>query len=521
MRKRPKLVVIGPLVIGLILVISFGIVLLLGSRIGNQMIDRTVEKGGQAIIATTARSLFNDLYHLDVFSVENALKTLVVDETIVYAGVRDNSGQTLTKAETGWEPELKQLSEVASRALFQRETVAREIGNRYLAVAGPITAGSEEVGTLEIVFDRGLQQTFLTAMLRYLLAVLGVVFGASVIIGIVLTRYATKPLSSLSSVAEAIGLGNLDISVPVRGAQETAALGTAVDRMRMELKGLYIGLEQQVAERTHELTIANKELSRATEAAIEASVAKSQILSTVTHELKTPLTSIVGYADRMLLRRDTVGSLNERQERYLGNIQEDAYRLKSLIDDLLDISRIEAGSLELQLTGLDAQQEIEQAIKSLRGQFAGKQIQTQCNIPTNIVLVRADHLRLSQIIINLLTNAYKYSPEGAIVTITAEQGGELVQIDVSDTGIGMSDADQARLFTKFFRADNTPTRRESGTGLGLFITRHLVEAHGGSIWVESQEGKGSTFSFTLPSVAADAARNGNLVPAVKPAQVAM
>jgi len=243
-------------------------------------------------------------------------------------------------------------------------------------------------------------------------------------------------------------------------------------------------VERLVAQRTQELR--------------EESLAKSQILSTVTHELKTPLTSIVGYADRMLLRRDTVGPLNERQERYMENVQEEAHRLKALIDDLLDTSRIEAGTLELNLKELEVQWEIDHAVNSLRDQFASKGIETQRNIPADIVPVMADHLRLSQIIINLLTNAYKYSAEGAKVTITVQQRGESVQIDVSDTGMGMSNADQARLFTKFFRADNTPTRKESGTGLGLFIARHLIEAQGGKIWVESQEGKGSTFSFTVP-----------------------
>ena len=101
-------------------------------------------------------------------------------------------------------------------------------------------------------------------------------------------------------------------------------------------------------------------------------------------------------------------------------------------------------------------------------------------------------------IANLLSNACKYSPEGATATITAKEGPGLIQIDISDTGIGISDADQSKLFTKFFRADNSSTREESGTGLGLFITRHLIEAHGGKIWVESEEGKGTIFSFTLP-----------------------
>lgn len=228
------------------------------------------------------------------------------------------------------------------------------------------------------------------------------------------------------------------------------------------------------------------------------SMAKSQILSTVTHELKTPLTSIVGYTDRMLLRREAVGPLNDRQERYLASVQGEAYRLKTLIDDLLDISRMEANSLELKCEELAVQPEIDHAIHSVKDQFAEKQIHAKCKIPPGLGPIKADQLRLSQVIINLLTNAYKYSSQGAKVTVTAEELDGAVQIGVSDTGMGISKADQVQLFTKFFRADNTLTRRESGSGLGLFITRLLVEAQGGEIWVESEEGKGSTFSFTVP-----------------------
>ena len=162
-------------------------------------------------------------------------------------------------------------------------------------------------------------------------------------------------------------------------------------------------VERLVAEQTQELR--------------EESWAKSQILSTVTHELKTPLTSIVGYTDRLLRRRDTVGPLNERQERYLENIQGEAHRLKTLIDDLLDISRMEAGSLELSIKELDILPEVENAINSVRDQFASKNIETQVNIPSDTVPVKGDRFRLSQIIINLLTNAYKYSAEGTKVTI--------------------------------------------------------------------------------------------------------
>ena len=168
MHKRPRLVFAGPLVIGVILAVMFGIVLLVASITGNKLIQRTVEKSGQTIITTTSRALFNNLYHLDVNSASIALKTLVVDESIVYAGVRDASGLMLSEEiGAGWEPEHNPLVVLASRALSQREIVTQEIGKKYLVLAGPIAAGSEQIGTLEIVFDRGFQQTFLASMLRY------------------------------------------------------------------------------------------------------------------------------------------------------------------------------------------------------------------------------------------------------------------------------------------------------------------------------------------------------------------
>jgi Amt family ammonium transporter len=229
-----------------------------------------------------------------------------------------------------------------------------------------------------------------------------------------------------------------------------------------------------------------------------ASLAKTQILSTATHELKTPLTSIVGYVDRILLRQDRVGRLNEKQQHYLEIVQKNAHRLKALVDDLLDVSRIEAGSLELALLDLDVRHEIIDAIQLMQNQINEKGIGLELNIPANLGRIKADRLRFCQVISNLISNACKYSPAGATVTVTAREANGLIQIDVADTGIGISKEDQARLFSKFFRADNTSTRAVSGTGLGLYITKHLIEAHGGNIWAESQLGKGTAFHFTWP-----------------------
>ena len=206
----------------------------------------------------------------------------------------------------------------------------------------------------------------------------------------------------------------------------------------------------------------------------------------------------MGYVDRMLLQQGTVGPLTDRQQSYLKTVQDSSRRLSSLIDDLLDISRIESGILVLNLKEVDVSQVMDDALKAIEDQINEKQIHVALNIQPNPPKVRADRLRFSQIVSNLLSNACKYSPAGSITTITVAVKVGAVQIDISDTGIGILEGDRSRLFSKFFRADNSSTREVSGTGLGLFIAKHLVEAQGGQITVESEEGEGSTFSFTLP-----------------------
>ncbi len=228
----------------------------------------------------------------------------------------------------------------------------------------------------------------------------------------------------------------------------------------------------------------------------EESLAKTQILSTVSHELKTPLTSIFAYVELLTQPRDAM-ALSESQQRYVERIQKNARRLKIVIDDLLDVSRIEAGNLELSFENLEVLPEIEEVIQSLQFHINEKRTTVVLSTSSTPSYVKADRFRFSQVMTNLLSNACKYSPVEAIVTITVKELAGRTQIDVSDTGMGISDANQSQLFSKFFRADNSWTREISGAGLGLFITKHLIENQGGEIWVESEEGKGSTFSFTL------------------------
>ena len=267
-----------------------------------------------------------------------------------------------------------------------------------------------------------------------------------------------------------------------------------VERKNRELEQVSIMVENQLIEykrAADEVESKNGELE-------QASIAKSQILSTVSHELKTPLTSILSQVQIMLRQQDRVGALSERQQTYLEGIQGDSHRLRVLIDDLLDISRIESDTLRLTPMELDVRLGIEEVLQSLETQINEKETNVILAISPDLARVKSDKVRFSQIVTNLLTNACKYSPVGGTTTITARENEEFIQIDISDTGIGMSQTDQSRLFSKFFRVDNSTTRRVFGTGIGLFISRSLVEAHGGKIWVKSEEGNGSTFSFTLP-----------------------
>lgn len=247
---------------------------------------------------------------------------------------------------------------------------------------------------------------------------------------------------------------------------------------------------------------------------VEADRAKSDFVSTVSHELRTPMTSIKGYADLMLL--GAAGAMNESQKRFLSIIKANADRLSVLVNDLLDISRIEGGRVELDIKPQPLKELLDYVANSLRAKVEEKGLKLIVNLPPTLPQVMADRDRAIQVLTNLVSNAYQYTRPGGNITVTASQAESVVQVDVIDTGIGIAPENQAKVFDRFFRADDPDVQEFSGTGLGLAIVKNLVEMHHGHIWLESELGKGTIFSFTLP-VAHEAPTEGEDKPSLTPA----
>lgn len=233
-------------------------------------------------------------------------------------------------------------------------------------------------------------------------------------------------------------------------------------------------------------------------AEVEAERAKTEFVSTVSHELRTPMTSIKGYADLLLM--GAAGRLTEQQQDFLAIIKSNTDRLTMLVNDLLDLSRIESGRLAIAPVEMRLGMVINQVARAMAARAAEKRLALQVDVPPDLPSVIADPDRVIQILTNLVANAYQYTLPGGEIIVAAQAQGDEVHVSVRDTGIGIAPEDQERIFDRFFRADDPVVQQVPGTGLGLAIVRSLVEMQGGRIWVESQVGVGSTFTFTLPTV---------------------
>ncbi|HXP84926.1 MAG TPA: PAS domain-containing sensor histidine kinase [Bryobacteraceae bacterium] len=294
------------------------------------------------------------------------------------------------------------------------------------------------------------------------------------------TRFPTEISLSPSTFG-----GEFRVTAIVRDITERKAFA---ERLR-SVQEIYL---RELSEANRELELRNREVERANRL-------KSEFLTGMSHELRTPLHTIIGFSE--LLAEETQGPLNEKQLRFVNHIHRDSLHLLELINDILDLSKIEAGRLELHPETFDLGAVIEESLASVRAMSRVKSLRLEAPAGP-LPGVEADRLRVKQILVNLLSNAVKFTPEGGRIQIDVQEAGEFFSVSVTDTGVGIPRSEHASIFEKFYQVGQTTKGVREGTGLGLAITRHLVEEHGGRIEVESEPGKGSRFTFALPVRAA-------------------
>jgi signal transduction histidine kinase len=329
------------------------------------------------------------------------------------------------------------------------------------------------------------------------LLLVGLVLAA--LASLFLARRMVTPVRALQVGAARIGAGALDQRIEIKTGDELQALAEQFNAMTAQLRDSYATLEQRVEERTRELAEATRQLEAADRH-------KSEFLANMSHELRTPLNAIIGFSEVLLERM--FGELNEKQEEYLQDILSSGQHLLALINDILDLSKVEAGQMELEPSEFSLRDVLESGLTMVRERASRHGISLSLEIQPGLDSIEADERKVKQVVFNLLSNAVKFTPDGGQVRLMARPlgDGDWAEVSVQDTGIGIAPEDQERIFEEFRQVGQSAVRTQEGTGLGLALARRFVELHGGRMWVESTVGAGSTFAFSLPVRAGAAGR---------------
>jgi signal transduction histidine kinase len=301
---------------------------------------------------------------------------------------------------------------------------------------------------------------------------IGVAAGSvliALLLGFLISRSLVGPIRKMDTRLAAIASGDFSGHVDVPNRDELGALATNVNRMNDQLGRLYGELET-------------------------ASRHKSEFLANMSHELRTPLNAVIGFSE--VLQDRLFGDLNDKQAEYVADIHASGRHLLALINDILDLSKIEAGRMDLQITPFALSDVVQNSVALSRERATREGIALGLDVDPDIGVIEADERMLKQVLFNLLSNALKFTPKGGHVGVSAHALGDDVVVNVRDDGVGIAPADQARIFEEFLQVG--AAHLQEGTGLGLAISRRFIELHGGSLRVQSEPGNGSTFTFTLP-----------------------
>jgi signal transduction histidine kinase len=407
------------------------------------------------------------------------------------------------------------------------EKLFEDPGQRY-----GIFIKSMKIGTSRWTFWIGFSMREMQEAMRIIvitIILISVLSMAALSIFLYLTvKYFLKPLNKLREGALMIGKGEAGKEIKIKAGDEMGDLAKTFNEMSRELKKsrddlerYNKGLEKDVRERTRELekkmddinkakaatlnimediSEANeeletkqKEIEKANRELKKFDRLKSEFMNMGAHELKTPLIPIVGYLDMMKDSRNLKPDQKDQIDICLRN----ARRLQMMVNDILDTSKLEAGSMKFDMKPMNPTVLIKNTVKDMAKDAAAKGLKLADEIPEKLPNIMGDEYRLTQVMANLVNNAIKYTDKGTI-TVYAQRKGNSIEVYVQDTGIGIAKNDMPKIFTKFFQVDTSEKRKHGGTGLGLAICKGIIKHHGGNIWVESNLGKGSRFIFTLP-----------------------
>jgi signal transduction histidine kinase len=417
-----------------------------------------------ALLVPSNQTLEATLRQLNQFGYDlERLQFVAKDEVELLVQVRDDYEQFIKivthalelirggKVAEGREVELTQAGPLADRL----ERLTNELVNK---------AEADMVASIDATHE-----SYLTSRK----VVIGFAAGSialALMLGYAISWSLIRPVTQMDARLREIASGDFSRHVAVSNRDELGRLAANLNRMNDELGRLYQQLEA-------------------------ASRHKSEFLANMSHELRTPLNAIIGFSE--VLVQNMFGELNAKQAEYLQDILESGRHLLSLINDILDLSKIEAGHMELEPADFDLPGAIDNALILVRERASRRGITLGSTIDARLGLIRGDERKVKQVLLNLLSNALKFTPEGGRIAVGAGLHDEVAEVSVADTGIGIAPEDQETVF-KEFRQVGTADKKAEGTGLGLALSRKFIELHGGKIWVHSEVGRGSTFTFTLP-----------------------